>query len=74
MVAPFSASKGQVTPSSGQIRNQFKWCQVMVTFRTDPSGALGGQMAVEFAINASMHFGGKIVPALETDPVVSTLK
>ena len=28
-----------VAPSSSQIRDQFKQCQVMVIFKTDPSGA-----------------------------------
>ena len=40
MVAKFSSCKWQVAPSSGQIRNQYKWCWVMVKFRTDPSGAI----------------------------------
>ena len=37
-MAKLSSCKWQVAPSSGQICNQFKWCQVMVKFRTDPSG------------------------------------
>ena len=39
MVAKLSSCKWQVAPSSGQMSNQLKWCQVMVIFRTDPSGA-----------------------------------
>ena len=31
--------KWQVAPSSGQIRNQFKWCRVIVKFKTDPGDA-----------------------------------
>ena len=38
MVAKFSTCKRQVAPSSGQIRDQFKGRQVMLIFRTDPSG------------------------------------
>ena len=73
MVTTFSACKWQVA-SSGQIRNQFKWCQVVVKFRADSSGTFGGQMAVEFATNSSSIFGGKIVPAFKTDPVICTFK
>ena len=39
MVAKFSTCKWQVAPSSGQIRDQFKWCQMLVILRIDPSGA-----------------------------------
>ena len=37
-MAKLFSCKWQVAPSSGQICNQFKWFQVMVKFRTDPSG------------------------------------
>ena len=40
-MAKLSSCKWQVAPSSGQICNQFKWCQVMVKFRTDPSVPFG---------------------------------
>ena len=36
MVAKFSTCKWQVAPSSGQIHNQIKWCQIMVKFIIDP--------------------------------------
>ena len=53
----------QVMQPGDQIHNQFKWCQVMVKFRTDQSGAIfGGQMA---ETNASSILGVKLYQPLK---------